>query len=83
MDIYNLKTRRIKDSPRTIASVLASTRAHRCFIRVLPVIDKMDTKDSDLRKVFENNPIFSQNEIVSKCFGFQVSLCPICVDSCD
>jgi len=47
------------------------------------MIDKMDTKDSDFRKVFENNPIFSQNEIVSKCFGFPVSLCPICVDSCD
>ena len=51
---------RIKDSPRTIASVLASTRVHRCFIRVLPMIDKMDIKDSDLRKVLKNNPILAK-----------------------
>ena len=60
MDIYNLKTRRIKDSPRTIASVLTLSRAYRWFIRVLPMIDKMDTKDSDFRKVFENNPILAK-----------------------
>ena len=49
-DPLHSHSHRIKDSPRTIASVLALSRAHRWFIRDLPMIDKMDTRTVILEK---------------------------------
>jgi hypothetical protein len=42
-----------EDSPRTILSVLASARAHRWFIRVLPMIDEKDKRTLLLTELFQ------------------------------
>ena len=47
-------SRRTKDSPRTIASVLTLSRAYRWFIRVLPMIDEKDKRTLLLTKLFQN-----------------------------
>ena len=64
------------DCPRTILSVLASARAHRWFIRVLPMIDEKGQKDTTFNQTFSKNLILAKMTYISKSLVFSVSLCP-------
>ena len=68
-----------EDCPRTILSVLASARAHRWFIRVLPMIDEKDKRTLLLTKLFQKISFLAKMTYISKSLVFPVSLCPILV----
>ena len=70
-------SRRTKDSPRTIASVLTLLRAYRWFIRVLPMIDEKDKRTLLLTKLFQTISFLAQNDIHFKKFSFSSVLVSI------
>ena len=58
------------DCPRTILSVLALSRAHRWFIRVLPMNGKKDKRTLLLTKLFQTISFLAKNDIHFKKFSF-------------
>jgi hypothetical protein len=58
------------DCPRTILSVLTLSRAHRWFIRVLPMNGKKDKRTLLLTKLFQTISFLAKNDIHFKKFSF-------------